>query len=436
MSTTAEVRLWGKTIGAVSLENKDPIASFEYDSGFVQSGIEVAPLTMPLSNQIYRFPTLSTDSFHGLPGMLADSLPDKFGNALIDTWLAKAGRTPASFNAVERLCYTGTRGMGALEYKPTLGPRLQQPRDIQIDRLVNLASEILSQRKDVHLSFHSARKEEALREILRVGTSAGGARAKAVIAWNPETNVVQSGQVKTGPGFQHWLIKFDGIQNNRDRELADPEGYGIIEFAYYQMAIAAGLKMATCRLFKESDRQHFMTRRFDRDHLGKKIHTLSLGGMAHFNYKTPEAHSYEQVFGVMHQIKLPTPELEQFFRRMVFNIVARNQDDHVKNISFLMNKQGIWTLSPAYDVTYSYNPDGQWTGRHQLSLNGKRDGFTFDDFQSCAGLAMLKHGQARKIVNEVTEVVKGWHEFADAAGVNQDHRDRIQRVLRLDIGIK
>ncbi len=433
MSTLAEVSLWGRTIGAVLLGDKDDVASFEYDPSFVQSGIEVAPLTMPLSRKVYRFPALSRDTFHGLPGLLSDSLPDKFGHALIDAWLVGQGRDTASFNAVERLCYTGERGMGALVFTPTKGPKTPKASQIQIDQLVTLASDILSQRNNLNTSFSSKDKQQALSDILRVGTSAGGARAKAVIAWNRQTNEVRSGQVQAGKGFEYWLLKFDGVEGNRDKELNDPQGYGAIEYAYSQMAKACGIEMSECRLFEENGRRHFMTRRFDRSPSGEKRHMQSLGAMAHYDFNMAGAYSYEQALLVIRQLGLPMSAIEEQFRRMAFNIMARNQDDHVKNIAFLMDKSGQWFLSPAFDVTYSFNPDGVWTGCHQMTLNGKRDGFVMDDFKSCGKVASMKRGRAERIVREVQAVVARWQDYADAAGVNVLWRERIESTLRLDL---
>ena len=276
MSTVSEVKLWGRTIGAVALEEGREVAAFEYDPAFAGSGIEIAPLTMPLSDQVYTFPELSRMTYQGLPGLLADSLPDRFGNALIDAWLATRGRAPVSFNAVERLCYTGNRGMGALEFEPSIGPKARKANRIQVDQLVALASEILAHRNHLKASFAAKDREQALKDILRVGTSAGGARAKAVIAWNPSTNEVRSGQITAGEGFEYWLLKFDGVAGNRDKELEDPKGYGTIEYTYYRMATDAGITMNPSRLFEENDRRHFMTRRFDRHDNGEKIHLQSL----------------------------------------------------------------------------------------------------------------------------------------------------------------
>jgi len=430
MSTVARVRLWGRTIGAVALEENAAAASFEYDRDFIRSGIEIAPLMMPLSGRVYSFPALARQSFHGLPGLLADSLPDRFGNALVDAWLVTEGRTPDSFNPVERLCYTGTRGMGALEYAPILGPRARKASRIQVDKLVKLASDILTHRNSLQVSFGGGVRKDALTDILRVGTSAGGARAKAVIAWNPATNEVRSGQVAADPGFEHWLLKFDGVSGNRDKELEDPKGYGVIEYAYSKMATDAGLTMSECRLFEEGGRRHFMTRRFDRLPGGRKLHMQTLGALAHFDYNMAGAYGYEQALLAIRQLGLPVSAVEEQFRRMAFNIIARNQDDHVKNIAFLMDKKGRWSLAPAFDVIYSFQPTGQWTSTHQMTLNGKRDGFTMEDFRTCAKGASIKRRRAEAIVEEVRTAVSRWQDYAAESGVPSSRIEKITRTLR------
>lgn len=430
MSTVAEVRLWGTRVGAIALTDGSKVATFQYDSEFLQSDIEIAPLTMPLSSRIYSFPGLNPETFQGLPGLVADSLPDRFGTALINSWLAGQGR---ELNSVERLCYTGTRGMGALEFFPAAGPQMQQPKDIQIDQLVELASEVLSERLELNTSFADSQKQDAVRDILRVGTSAGGARAKAIIAWNPQTNEVRSGQIEAGSGFEYWLLKFDGVNGNRDKELEDPKGYGAIEYAYSEMAAAAGIFMAPCHVLEEGGRRHFMTRRFDRTNSGSKLHMQTLGSLAHYDYNFSGGTSYEQAFAVMRQLELPADSFEEQFRRLAFNVVARNQDDHVKNIGFLMDRRGKWYLSPAYDITYSYQPNGRWTNQHQMSINGKRDNFTWDDLEACSRAAGLKRGRCKTIIAEVLAAVSDWPQFADAAGVQPAQRDHIQRTLRLDI---
>ncbi|MFN5961490.1 MAG: type II toxin-antitoxin system HipA family toxin [Verrucomicrobiota bacterium] len=427
----AEVRLWGRTIGAVSLDEGREVAAFQYDADFARSGIELSPLVMPLSERVYEFPALPRKTFHGLPGLLADALPDKFGNALIDAWLATQGRAPESFSAVERLCYTGTRGMGALEFAPVLGPKPRKASKLEVDALVRLAGEVLTHRGDLQGHFHEAGKEQALRDILSVGTSAGGARAKAVIAWNRATDEVRSGQIAAGEGFDYWLLKFDGVEGNKDKELEDPKGYGAIEFAYHLMAKEAGITMSDCRLLEENGRRHFMTRRFDRLAGGAKLHMQSLCALAHFDFNQAGAYSYEQALLTIRQLKLPMAAVEEQFRRMVFNVVARNQDDHVKNIAFLMNQQGEWSLAPAFDVTYSYNPSGSWTAAHQMPLNGKRDGFTLADFEACAKAALMKRGRAGRIIEEVQDAVKRWPEFAAEAQVPDEWRNRIGKMHRL-----
>ncbi len=430
--TVAEVRLWGSTIGAVAVDAPGGVATFEYDAAFAQSGIEVAPLVMPLATRRWQFANLAPESFHGLPGLLADALPDRFGNAVIDAWLAAQGRLPGEIDAVERLCYTGTRGMGALEFRPARGPQSRTAQVLQIDALAALAADVLRNREALQTSFGDAKKEHALREILRVGASAGGARAKAVIAWNPATNEVRSGQVKAPPGFEYWLLKFDGVGGAEARDLADSQGYGAIEFAYSRMASAAGVRMSECRLFEEHGRRHFMTRRFDRGADGDKLHLQSLGAMAHFDFNAAGAHSYEQVIVVSQRLGLPMAAVEELFRRMVFNVVARNQDDHVKNIAFLMDRTGAWSLAPAYDMTWSFNPTSRWTAQHQMSLAGKRDGFALEDLRAVAKVGSMKRGRAETILREVVAAVRRWGEFATDAGVAAERREAIARTHRLE----
>jgi serine/threonine-protein kinase HipA len=434
VSTDAAVHLWGTQIGAVSLEEDHTDAVFQYDPAFLASGIEISPLRMPLAPQPYAFPGLNPGAFHGLPGLLADSLPDKFGNAVIDAWLASRGRRPEEFNAVERLCYIGRRGMGALEFAPARGPRVSRGREIAVDELVGLASRILADRESFATSLADGGDQEAaLRDILAVGTSAGGARAKAVIAYDPQTKAVRSGQIDAGPGFEYWILKFDGVSNNRDRDLEDPQGYGAIEYAYSQMAQRAGIQMSECRILEEHGRRHFMTKRFDRTEDGARLHMQSLAALAHFDFNDPLAYSYEQAFDVVRRLGLGMNATEQLFRRMAFNIVARNQDDHVKNIAFLMDRRGRWSLSPAYDVIYAYNPSGGWTRRHQMSMNGKREDFTRADFMACADTAAMSRRHASAILVEVSDAVAMWPTFAQEAGVAADQTRAIARAQRLTI---
>ena len=431
--TVVEVRLWGTTIGAASVEGPGRIAAFEYDPSFRRSGIEVAPLMMPLGDPIYSFPTLPTKSFHGLPGLLADSLPDAFGNAVIDAWLTSQGRLPGEIDAVERLCYTGSRGTGALEFHPARGITTGASAPLHVDALVRLAADVLRDRQSLAASFNDPEAATAVQEILRVGASAGGARAKAVIAWNPATNEVRSGQVTAPPGFEYWLLKFDGVAAANEQGLGDPRGFGAIEYAYSLMARAAGIRMTECRLFEENGRRHFMTRRFDRLPNGDKLHMQSLGAMAHLDFNNAGGHSYEQAFVVMRRLALAMDDVEEQFRRMVFNVVARNQDDHVKNIAFLMDRRGRWSLSPAFDVNYSYNPDGPWTSTHQMSIANRRDGFTMDDMRSAANAASMKRGRAEAIVGEICAAVTRWEEFARSADVDPTRAKAIGAVHRIDL---
>ncbi|MDQ8045033.1 MAG: type II toxin-antitoxin system HipA family toxin [Solirubrobacteraceae bacterium] len=431
--TVAEVRLWGTTIGAVSQDTAASPAAFEYEPDFADRGVEIAPLTMPLGRRVYTFPQLGREAFQGLPGLLADALPDRYGNALIDAWLASQGREPGSFSAVERLCYVGTRAMGALEFVPSTGPRAETSNALEVDALVRLASEALTDRAALVASFSGDHEAEALRDILRVGTSAGGARAKAVIAWNPTTQEVRSGQVDVPAGFEHWLLKFDGVRGNGDHGLRDPEGFGAIELAYAQMATAAGIAMSECQLLEEHGRRHFMTRRFDRTATGGKLHMQSLGALAHLDYNQPDVHTYEQAFLAIRTLGLDAPVAEEQFRRMAFNVVARNQDDHVKNVAFLMDRRGTWSLSPAYDLTYAYDPSNRWMRLHQMSVNGKRDAFTLADFVATGRVAGIKQGRPKAILREVTEVVQRWPDFASACGVPEERVEQIGATHRLRI---
>lgn len=431
--TTARVNLWGTSIGAIYWDAQRELGLFEYEPNFLHSGIQIAPLQMPLAPTVYSFPTLNRNTFHGLPGLLADVLPDRFGNALIDAWLASLGRTAQSFNPVERLCYSGTRGIGALEFMPSMGDAEHQSNRLDVASLVDLAGRIMTQRSSFRASLHDGEEGKALRDILRVGTSAGGARAKAVIAWNPETGEVRSGHANSEKGFSHWLLKFDGVASHDGSNLADSKGYGRIEYAYHLMAMAAGIDMTECQLLHENGRSHFVTKRFDRTDSGAKLHQQSLCALAHFDFNMAGAHSYEQAMLVMRQLDLPMAAIEQQFRRAVFNIVARNQDDHVKNIAFLMDKSGQWSLSPAYDVTYSYNPDGSWTSSHQMSLNGKRQGFTHEDFEACAKTLSMQRTHAAAIVEQIVTAVQQWPAFAATAKVPEATAAMIAATHRLNL---
>lgn len=406
-----EVKLWGTTIGALSMLEGEQTARFEYAPNFIGAGIEPSPIVMPVSKQIYSFPLLSK-TFHGLPGLFADSTPDKFGNRVIDAWLIRQGRLPESFTALERLCYTGNRGMGALEFFPLQGPDSHTDDSLDVENLRIFAAEVLNQRKRFSTKKLSKKNTKSFEDILRVGTSAGGARAKILIAYDEATGEMRSGQVATDANFGYWLLKLDDVEQNGDKENADLFGYGAIEYTYSQMAKLAGIDMTECKLYECAGHRHFMTRRFDRLPGGKKLHYQSLCGLAHYDFNMPGAYSYEQALNTIKLLGLGYDALEEMFRRAAFNICARNQDDHAKNIGFLMDKSGTWKLAPAFDMTYAYNPQGLWTGTHQMTFNGKRDNFSLDDFKAVAKFAGLRQGRYKKILDEVKSAVTEWPKLA------------------------
>lgn len=431
MKTNAEIKLWGTVIGAVSLDEENRTADFEYNPSFVQSGIQLSPLVMPLKPGIYRFPNLPYETFHGLPGLISDSLPDKFGNSIIDVWLSKQGRLPESFNAVERLCYTGKRGMGALEYYPVIASD-DMDEKINVSELAELASIVLKNRQNLKTVLDECNKTQmntALSQIISVGTSAGGARAKAVIAWNRETNEVRSGQAETSKGFEHWLIKFSGVAGNKDKEDEDREDFGIIEYAYYLMAKEAGINMSECRILDDGKNSHFMTKRFDRDDKGNKFHMQTLCAMAHMDFNQAGVYSYEQLFSILNKIGTHHKDSVEAFKRMLFNIYAFNCDDHTKNISFLMDKSGQWKLSPAYDVSFSYNPNGLWTSSHQMTVNGKRKNFTESDFDTCAKLGNLSDREVKNAISDVKSALSDWKSIAKNAGLSKKRTDEIWSLI-------
>jgi len=433
MNNDARVVLWGTVIGAVTWLEDREVGVFQYTPDFIRSGIQLAPLMMPLGEFPYEFPALARNTFKGLPGLLTDSLPDRYGNAIIDAWLASQGRTAASFHPVERLCYIGSRGMGALEFEPaTLGPPTSK-HAVEVARLVDLANQILDERARLGGVFSGEDDHEAINDLLRVGTSAGGARAKAILSWNPETNEFRSGQVDAGTGFEHWLMKFDGITSNQDTEIATPKGYGKIEYAYHLMAVEAGIEMTACRLHHEGGRSHFMTKRFDRSTKGGKRHMQSLGAIAHYDYKQPASYSYEQAVQVIRRLGLPRKDMDQQILRAIFNVVGRNCDDHVKNIACLMNRRGEWRLSPAFDISYAWNSSGEWTSRHQMSVNGKRDRFEREDLLALANVADIKKARANQMIDRVIEAVRLWPDFAKKAGVADARVMEIQTNQRTNL---
>lgn len=427
MNTVAAVKIWNRKVGAVLWEESKNVGVFEFDKNFIDSGLDLSPITLSLSEaskgrRVFSFPFLNFETFKGLPGLLADSLPDKFGNQVIDTWLAQQGRSAQSFNPVDRLCYIGKRGMGALEFEPESGSTNIPSKTLEISALVEFAKEILAERA----SFQSNLKDEkGFSDILQVGSSAGGARAKAIIAYNQKTGEVRSGQIDGLEGFDYWLIKFDGVTNH---QLGDPKGYGKIEYAYYLMATAAGINMMESELKIENKRAHFMTKRFDREN-NQKMHMQTLCGLAHFDYNLPGSYSYEQALMVMRQMQLPYPDMEELFRRMVFNVMARNQDDHTKNISFLMNSDGKWSLSPAYDVTFAFNPSHFWLKAHQMTINGKKENIELNDVLLLAKNVNIKKPQ--QIIEDCREAIIKWDEFAEKAHIPSAQQKEIKGLFNL-----
>jgi len=426
---TAYIKLWEHLVGAVAWDAENKFATFEYDPDFLKLGLDVAPLRMPIEaarsgSATFSFRTLPKDTYYGLPGMLADALPDRFGSDLINRWLAAQGRSPESFNPVERLCYTGKRAMGALEFEPVLHQALEKSVPVEIAELVKLVQKAVDDRANLKVAL-SDDPTEALLNILRVGTSAGGNRPKAIIAWDESTDEIRSGQVEAPPGFGYWVLKFDGV---KDRSLGDPAGFGRIEYAYYLMAKDAGINMNESRLLEEEGRAHFMTRRFDRNSQGGKLHSQTLCAIAHFDFNSAGAYSYEQAFQVNRELRLPYQDMEQFFRRMIFNVIARNQDDHTKNISYLMDKKGIWRLSPAYDIIYAYNPDGRWTHNHQMTINGKRTDFSGEDLIHVGKEMGIRN--ERLIIEEIVDAVSGWQKYSNEAGVERDQVLEIRNKFR------
>jgi len=426
MVNQAEVYLWGRRAGALLWSEARQLAAFEYTPELREAGWELSPLRMPLrpEGRVYTFQALPKDTYRGLPGLLADSLPDRFGNALIDAWLARQGRTAGSMSPVERLCYVGSRGMGALEFRPAVGPT-PVGQSLEVASLVALARSALDRSTGWEVRLLQD-DPGGMSTLFQIGTSAGGARAKVLIAFNPASGEVRSGQVGAEAGFEHWLLKFDGVTGATS--LADPQGYGRIEYAYYRMATACGIEMTECRLLEEEGRAHFMTRRFDRTEEGGKLHMQTLCGLAHMDYNDPLAYSYEQAFQVMRQLRLPYADAHQLWLRMAFNVLASNLDDHTKNISFLMDQTGTWRLAPAYDVTYAYSSGHRWLGQHQLSVNGKRKDIEDADLLTVAKSMHIK--TAKEDLERIRTILQGWDAYADEAGVPLEQRKAIGDVLK------
>lgn len=429
MITTAYINIWNKRVGAIAWDANNGLASFEYEPSFLSNNWDLSPVKMPISGaekRVFSFAELrSTTTFKGLPGLLADVLPDKYGSSLINAWLASNGRPSDSMNPVELLCFIGSRGMGALEFEPVLPKTSNGATKIELSSLVQIAQEILTGRQQFKTNL-SSDEAKALSDILKIGTSAGGARAKAVITFNPDTNEIRSGQADAPKGFTHWLIKFDGVS---DQQLGTSSGYGRVEMAYYLMAKEAEIEMTDCRLLEENDRAHFMTKRFDREPMKGKLHVQSFCAIAHYDFNEITAFSYEQLFETMRSMLLPYTDAEQLYRRMVFNVMSRNCDDHTKNFSFIMDKIGQWKLAPAFDICHSYRPGSAWVSQHSMSINGKRQNITRADLLLVAKKMNIK--KADTIIDKVHDTVSKWSDFATQTNVEKDLKEAITKTLLL-----
>ena len=433
----AEIKLWGDRVGILS-KNTDRLTHvFQFDAEFLKKGLDIAPLLMPLKSldaqKVFSIiPDDETDflTYRSLPAFIADSLPDSFGNRVIEAWLARQDRDMNSFSAIERLCYTGERGMGALEYHPLFSVN-EKIVDVNIPELIQLADDVLSERRNLQTNL--SRGDEALMDIVRVGSSAGGARPKAVIAYNELTGEIKSGQIADLPeGFEHWLIKLDGV--SKSEELGLSSGMGRVEYAYYLMAKDCNIEMTECRLLEEGERAHFMTRRFDRPCNGEKLHIQTLNAIARMSYKRIDKHYYEQLFSTIREMRLPHSAIEQQYRRMVFNVVAKNCDDHTKNVSFLMDKNGNWSLSPAYDMSYAYAPSGFWNRRHLMGINGKFENFTMDDLEKAGSAEGIRN--RKRIIEQICDVVNCWQKYARSVGIEKSLYEKIGAVHETHINMK
>lgn len=428
---TAFVKIWGKTIGAVAWDESQGLASFEYDPKFKSQSIDLAPIKMPIQSgqKIFSFIELRAsknseyDTFKGLPGLLADALPDKYGNQLINIWLAQNGRPENSMNPIEQLCFIGTRGMGALEFEPTQLKSTKKTFQVEINSLVDIAQRMLDKKEAFETNL-SEDQQQAMMEILKIGTSAGGARPKAIIAYNKKTGQVRSGQANSPKGFEHWLIKLDGVS---EAQFGKSKGYGRVEMAYYIMAKDCEIEMMESELMEENGRAHFMTKRFDREKGATKHHIQTFCAIQHYDFNEVRSYSYEQLFQTMRSLRLPYPEAEQMYRRMVFNVIARNCDDHTKNFAFRLKEGHNWELAPAYDICHAYRPGSIWVSQHALSINGKRIGITKEDLITFAKAMNIRKPNA--IISKINEKVQNWNEYADNVGVDSKLRDSIKKTL-------
>jgi serine/threonine-protein kinase HipA len=428
----------GQQAGAVSFNTETGLGAFQYEPAFIETGIELAPLQMPLSNKIYSFPEADFSAFRGLPGMIADSLPDDFGNAVLNEWVAMQGKLPENISPLQRLQYTGKRGMGALAYSPaTRIKNLNASQQIEIQTLVSIAQEVLNNRQQFGTALPGGGQEDkqAMLSLMSVGMSAGGARPKAVLAFNEDFTRVRSGQTSAPKGFTHYILKFDGVSehNQNKQTFGDPLGYGSMEYVYYLMAKSCGIQMMPCMLLEEGERRHFMTQRFDRRG-NDKVHVQTLAAMSHVSYKQAGSYSYAELMAMARKLRLDASDAEQIFKRMVFNVVARNHDDHTKNFSFILHGQSEWRLSPAYDLAYSYKPGSKWVSSHWMSINGKREDFSRDDFYSFEKLSPLfSRRRVDQMIDETIEHVSKWQTLAREENVPLEMVNAVSENLRLSL---
>ncbi len=432
MVDVAEIRIWGLMVGAIRWDDEKQLGYFQYDSKFIQKGWDLSPIKLPIAHgtQIYSFPELrkgrneTEDTFKGLPGFLSDALPDKYGNKLINIWLAQQGRPENSMNPVEKLCFIGTRGMGALEFNPATITTGVRTFSLELDRLVDIAQKMLHERESF-LTHLTKDDEKSMLDILKIGTSAGGARPKAVIAFNPKTKEVRSGQGNVPSGFEHWLLKLDGVSGE---QFGESSGWGRVEYAYYLMAQNCKININKSQLLEENGRAHFMTKRFDREG-NIKHHIQTLCGLQHFDFNDMYGYSYEQIFQTMRILRLTYADAEQMFRRMVFNVLATNYDDHTKNFSFMLKKDGKWQLAPAYDLCFSFDSTNHWVSQQTLSVNNKRLKISVEDLMAIANDNNIKKGKI--IIQEMNKVIANWKKYASLAGVRPDLAERINGHLNV-----
>jgi serine/threonine-protein kinase HipA len=395
---------------------------FQYSPDFLKTGTQLSPLLMPLENRVFDFDerVYNPQTYRGLPPLIADSLPDDFGNKMLLQWLMKNNISQNALHPLEKLCYIGKRGMGALEYEPAF-EREDFNGDISIADLLTVANDIYFRKIDEAIPLNDY--TQSLSTLLRIGSSVGGARAKALIAINEKTQEVKAGDIIQGEDFEYYLIKFDGLKDGKE---IVPGGYGILEYIYHKMATQSKIEMTECKLLTENGRSHFLTKRFDRKG-GKKIHVSTLCGMAGVDFRQPNLIGYEDVFRILNLLNMDYTQKEQLFRRMVFNVLAFNHDDHTKNISFIY-EGGKWRLAPAYDLIFAFDPENYWLKNHNLSINGKTNNITADDILNVGDKFGIK--KKERILAGIREVVRNFKHYADKHCYPATKANMIDQVLQ------